>query len=310
MTTYPFWIEHDENGNPINNLWVKIDNIPASSTKTIYIHPEGFNFPDGDSVFEFFDDFEGSSLDTSKWSFSGNNAQYSVSNSMVTLTGTTRSSSTEANIYSTQTFNYPIIVNAHYKTDYTGLGGSSEYQRVRFRLYHSSADYLELTYDVQGTTYWGGNCYISGANYGSEDYDDNYNIQNLWQNDYFVFTGTKGYIYDGITHQKHFQYSCSQTPTNYDYQLTFCHWYSASSIYADWIAVRKYTANEPSVTITDMGTYYKIDITNNEATDLTNYQVAIPISSLDITSTTESIEFTESTAQEEKNKTIHFSHNF
>ena len=33
----PYWIEHDENGKPINNLWVKVSKIPAGGSKVIYI---------------------------------------------------------------------------------------------------------------------------------------------------------------------------------------------------------------------------------------------------------------------------------
>lgn len=61
----------------------------------------------------------------------------------------------------------------------------------------------------------------------------------------------------------------------------------------DWIFVRKYVENEPTATVTDMGTYYVIEIHNNEATALTGYQVAIGASELDISSSAESIKISD-----------------
>ncbi len=68
-------------------FWVKVSSIPASPNKTtIYIYygkPDATSASDGSSTFEFFDDFEGSSLNTSKWYISSTN--YSVSNSILRI---------------------------------------------------------------------------------------------------------------------------------------------------------------------------------------------------------------------------------
>jgi hypothetical protein len=53
--------------------------------------------------------------------------------------------------------------------------------------------------------------------------------------------------------------------------------------------VRKYASTEPTVTVEDMGTWYKVLITNNVGETLTDYQVAIDSTDLDIADTGESL---------------------
>ena len=63
----PYWIETGCNTST-TDIWVKIDLIPASLTKTIYMYygsPSVSAQSNGDNVFELFDDFETGTLD--KW---------------------------------------------------------------------------------------------------------------------------------------------------------------------------------------------------------------------------------------------------
>jgi len=65
----PYWIE--SGCNTTNTIiWVKIPNIPASSTVTVYMYygnPTATSESNGDTVFDFFDDFNDNDLDTNKW---------------------------------------------------------------------------------------------------------------------------------------------------------------------------------------------------------------------------------------------------
>ena len=65
---YPYWIEQLDIDGKIN-IWTKVD-IPANSTKAFYIvkGPGNSDNLDGERVFDFFDDFTGSTLNASKWS--------------------------------------------------------------------------------------------------------------------------------------------------------------------------------------------------------------------------------------------------
>ena len=71
-TLLSYWMEEKVDGD-YAVFWVKVPSIPANPDKaTIYIYygnPDAVYDGDGEQVFEFFDDFEGSSLDTSKWDY-------------------------------------------------------------------------------------------------------------------------------------------------------------------------------------------------------------------------------------------------
>jgi len=79
----PYWIEDTGSGF---NLWIKVSNIPAGGSVQLNIS-KGGGSPNGDAVFEFFDDFEGDSLDTSKWEKI--NDGITVENSKITITNDT-----------------------------------------------------------------------------------------------------------------------------------------------------------------------------------------------------------------------------
>jgi len=64
------WIEEFDAGSKRAKIWVKVSEIPANGEAEItiwYGNPGAESRNDGDAVFEFFDDFKGTSLDTTKW---------------------------------------------------------------------------------------------------------------------------------------------------------------------------------------------------------------------------------------------------
>jgi len=105
----PAWIESNNSG--ILTVWVKLPNgIPASSSFAIYLgfaskttnllsssgtsgigeapqlSPNYGEYDDGASVFNFYDNFSGTSLNTSKWTTTTGGASYTVNNGL-TITG-------------------------------------------------------------------------------------------------------------------------------------------------------------------------------------------------------------------------------
>jgi|GEM_PF-5913593 len=64
MGIYPYWIENKLDGS--YSLWTKVD-IPNGSSKVLYVKQADGYFPNGADVFEFFDDFDGAEIDTTKW---------------------------------------------------------------------------------------------------------------------------------------------------------------------------------------------------------------------------------------------------
>ena len=89
-TIIPSWLENKTSSNAI--WWLKLGRIPASSSITVYmgfaststnlfnnvddgeapqLSPAYAEYDDGFNVFNFYDDFKGTSLNTSKWTSSG-----------------------------------------------------------------------------------------------------------------------------------------------------------------------------------------------------------------------------------------------
>ncbi|MFZ8800840.1 MAG: DUF2341 domain-containing protein, partial [Candidatus Nanopusillus sp.] len=73
-TLLNYWVESGTCNTSNTHIWVKVPLIPGNSNKTIYLwygNPNAISLSNGDLVFEFFDDFNGNTLDTSKWTVNG-----------------------------------------------------------------------------------------------------------------------------------------------------------------------------------------------------------------------------------------------
>ena len=69
-TLLSYYIEKWDSTNEEAIIWVKVPSIPANGDVTIYMYygnSSAVSESDGEAVFEFFDDFEGTELDTNKW---------------------------------------------------------------------------------------------------------------------------------------------------------------------------------------------------------------------------------------------------
>jgi len=86
----PHWIEENNPGcnNAATKVWIKAPSVYAGTNATnIYMYygnPSAGSIQDGNQVFEFFDDFSGSSVNTNKWAWDSNR----VSPSIVSDSGT------------------------------------------------------------------------------------------------------------------------------------------------------------------------------------------------------------------------------
>jgi PKD repeat protein len=117
----PYWIESGINTST-TIIWVKLPSLPGSAHRTIrmyYGNSSAAAVSNGDSTFVIFDDFNGTSLNTTKWASytSGSGASIKVSGGDLVCTTTL-----EANIRSTSYFSSPLIEEA--KMDY--ISGSWE----------------------------------------------------------------------------------------------------------------------------------------------------------------------------------------
>jgi hypothetical protein len=89
-TTISYWLESWDNSGQTATIYTKVSSIDANSSKTIrmyYGNVDAASESNGDNVFEFFDDFEGTVLDASKWTVDSTVTSYSVANSKLTIDG-------------------------------------------------------------------------------------------------------------------------------------------------------------------------------------------------------------------------------
>jgi len=105
-TRLPYWMEEFTSNENIKRMkaWVKVPEIPATGTKTIYMYygnPNAVSEGNGDATFIFFDDFPGTAVDTTKWAVGGD---VTVADGIVTLF---RTGGVDAKIYNGN-YNYPV----------------------------------------------------------------------------------------------------------------------------------------------------------------------------------------------------------
>jgi immune inhibitor A len=234
-----YWIESNDSNNA--TMWVKVDSIAASPASTqinvYYGRTNDAGASNGPATFVFFDDFSGSSLNSSLWP-QVTNVQASLSNGEVTLTGTTSG----AGWISTATDN--------------GGGTSTLYgfsTSVRFRM-HASASQTEFEAGYRSndnnndTLFWG--IYLSN---------------NIAPRTRYLGTITSGgtinsaksayHVYEAERINASAAYfslddgtktMITRTIPTANLPVCLAAWNRASgNIVADWVFVRKCTPNEP-----------------------------------------------------------------
>ena len=264
----PYWIDPDANNVTFNYT----DTIPAGESVVTYAKQEAGYSPDGESTFEFFDGFDGSELDTSKWDEIG--SQTSIDNSLTVSGGY----SSWAGITSTQTFESGYIYDYYAQFD-VSLNSEEAYWFGLGDDVDSNGDRIGFIRQIggSGSTYQG--YVVTGVDSG-DVFDSNYHKYSFIYNSDnvdFYLDGSNEHTYSTPSMSSPVLAVGTYSGTSYE------------QINIQSIAVRQYA--DTTTTITDMGSYYKIEITNNEATDLTNYQVQLDAASLGITSDTESWHF-------------------
>jgi len=291
---YSYYIEDD---NTNKYIWTKVD-LDADQTKTIYITKTDGYSPDGNNVFFFFDDFNGTTLDLNKWQVIAGSA-YSVSNSLrINTGGISVKTAFDVNLES----NYIVKLRATTINNSDNFGGtlpqlcSSRY--VLSGNGGSDATIISLKGNSASTQLqlYAGNGNQASYNIVSGQVLVNpvdYNIFNNY--DLYLKNTTFQYFRDGnslynsssITWSKNLKY------------LSIGNVFESNTDVADmnylYLFIRKYTANEPTITVTSINSNtYKVEIKNNEASPLTNYQVRIPNTIIGVTSKSDSLNLSDS----------------
>ncbi len=213
-----------------------------------YANASATTASNGDNTFEFFDDFLGSSLDTSKWgqSISGS-VTTSISNSIITLS--TSANGASNHIRSNSSVGHISInqaVRAKVKTTHFSVGGSPYYYAEYIYLIYGSANqYSSLFFAFDASL---GKKFASNSGSGWVSFGDisGWNA-NVWHTYDLIRNGNTNLIkkVDDVN---------TQTATS---AIVFTSAYIAiqtggtngmagSNQSYDWILVREYNSSEPT----------------------------------------------------------------
>jgi len=130
-----YWIEEWNSEAKTAIVWVKVPVIPASgytNFKIWYGNPSATSSSNGDATFEFFDDFQGSALNTNKWNTYtiGTNARIEVADGIVKIISPSVGST--AGIYSNAFFKIDSVFVAKRAKFTTGPDSRGPMQRQGF----------------------------------------------------------------------------------------------------------------------------------------------------------------------------------
>ena len=226
-TQLNYWIESFDSTNKRAIVWVKVPSIPTGES-FIYLYYGNSAAADnsnGENTFEFFDDFNGTSLDTSKWTDNGGNA---------TLTGG------------------ELVLNppdGNVVSKNTWATGYSYRAKVRLSQNESTSNYCFFG--------WGNGNSIGASPFALWDSQNPYNtytyVSGNESHDYWDFNWTDNHTYEisrpSSNRVKFFRDDyeyydhTSQVPTTTRYVGFRAP--SGSTLYADWIFVRKAVELEP-----------------------------------------------------------------
>jgi hypothetical protein len=241
QTLLPYWIDPATCNTNNTRIWIKVPSISASSSVTIYVwygNPSATSVADGVATFDLFDDFLGTSLNTTIWATNiSSGGSITVSNGWLKLDA--------AEIVS---YPYFSCVNCTVMAKANATAG----YEITVRLSSGAPNVISIPgYGGLGTTFSG---------YQHAIAKDNTVLSNVAN----AISGNTIYIFQLIRYGSNIYFI--RYDANYNLQVSV----SASNTayttlypglrvdgtgngnrvaYFDWIAVRKYVSPEPSIAI-------------------------------------------------------------
>jgi hypothetical protein len=244
-TLLNYWVESGINTTS-TTIWVKVPSIPASSSKTIYVYygnPSATSQSNGDATFDFFDDFEGTSLNTSKWALQ-KSAGGSISISNGNITFSVSGTSDYVWIHSINSFAYPVWQEAKVVSMPSGTPTYRQGLSTGTNL-RSNGNYYN-SYSIDWC--YGGNSFRivgddSSIGWAVTQVSSGFNT-GIWK---FSWVSTGSQI---GTDSKN-------SLTSSDTKVSIANYYAyfgiaatyAGSVVVDWVRIRKYTSPEPTTSI-------------------------------------------------------------
>lgn len=273
-----YWVEPASCNTANTKVWLKFSSLPAGNRQIslYYANPPASPMSNGNNVFEFFDDFDGSSIDTNKWNISDGTG-FSVSG------GYLHGTNVQGKLNSTALFSSGTILEIKARTTVANANG--QVAGGLYKAYSNSIGWFTNSYDTRYTVDYndfskGSQTPANNMMYTIKVKDAatvNMQIYNLDTSSLFwdvgdVAKGVSGAsIALGRPYDRYYDLSNPSYATDWDF-----------------IRVRKYAAPEPAFTMGAMqfGSYSltggtwgaKRPITvANGGSALTDYQVAVTL---------------------------------
>jgi len=236
-----YWIESGTNTTS-TKIWVKIPSIPANSTKTIYVYygnPSATSQSNGDAVFLFFDDFPGTSLNTTKWPTKS--GTITVNNGIATISA---GSYIAASNFDFRNYNAAAF-EGKVATQYAS-GMVANFGVVSSNNF--GMNYLQSPRGFNHCWYTGGAIWAesyndsSGNEYSYGTYTTSWNRISLkWISGTSVVFNSEGNTYTKTDYIPTQSASAAMNP--------HINSYSGGAIYLDFVFARKYTSPEPTTSV-------------------------------------------------------------
>ena len=242
-TLLDYWIESIS--GEVATIWVEMS--LAEEYTTVYLYwgnAAATAVSDGDATFPFFDDFDGTSLDTSKWTDTSSSGTRTISNSIYNVSMSWAGSPTHNTITAkTDTNDATVITCARMR----GTTQSTQDCGVRLGIKSSSTNVgakLCLQPDGAGPTY---NIRPLNEAVAWGDILQTYSLS-TW----YIFEIRHDYsskLYYRVTHSGSWS-NMTMNPAGTHACIHFANYNSGTTTGdVDWIYQRKYAATEPTVTI-------------------------------------------------------------
>jgi len=271
----PYWIESGIN-SANTKIWVKVPIIPASGTAIIYMYygnPTASSISNGDAVFDFFDDFLGTELDSGKWtwrtawgSYLSNDLQpgtgyVTVANSTVSVVAPKNNQPYPWEIQMTEltslsNFTLPLVLEGNLSIPNWGGYGSAGWYRAAW------GGLSDFNITLPGPYVWRNGVVIQASEGSYSPYVFNesagtylsdfpgtpvdfHTYRVLWK------TNSVKFYRDGVYHEE-----LTTNVPNVSLPIWFLtsnwagtRYYPDSRIDVDWVRIRKYAFPEPTVII-------------------------------------------------------------
>jgi len=214
-------------------VWVNVPDANQAYMVVYYGNGQVISESNGSNVFDFFDDFLGTTLNTSVWTKTSYGTA-GVSGGILSFTGTSSGSydsdiKSKSSIFKVNTVLESLCKGQVMGSDnWGGLGG-----------YGSAIIFVDIEYTGSGATgqiQVGANTQNCGL---TNTIIQSYNIHSITRN------STTSVIYKvaGIT------VTVTASIPSVDHQIWLSHLYNTTTGYYDWVRVRKHVATEPSLAL-------------------------------------------------------------